>query len=56
MIQEDGYLKDRTTVAGRAKHLEEIGHTEGGFYADRKKLELVNQRLETYKNKQFKGI
>ena len=56
VIQEDGYLKDRTTVAGRAKHLEEIGHTEGGFYADPKKLELVNQRLETYKNKQFKGI
>ena len=56
VIQENGYLKDRTTVAGRAKHLEEIGQTQGGFYADPEKQELVKQRLEKYKNKQFKGI
>ena len=56
VIQKDGYLKDRTTVAGRAKHLEEIGHTEGGFYAEPKNLKAVQERVRKYKNKQFKGI
>ncbi len=56
VIQKDGYLKDRTTVAGRARHLEEIGHTEGGFYADPENLKLVQERLQKYKNKQFKRV
>ena len=56
IIREDGYLKDRTTVAGRARHLEEIGCTEGGFYGDPEKLKLVQERLRKYKDKQFKGI
>ena len=56
VIRQDGYLKDRTTVAGRARHLEEIGCTEGGFYGDPEKLKLVQERLRKYKDKQFKGI
>ena len=56
IIREDGYLKDRTTVAGRARHLEEIGCTEGGFYGDSEKLKLVQERLQKYKDKQFKSI
>ena len=42
VIRQDGYLKDRTTVAGRARHLEEIGCTEGGFYGDPEKLSLIH--------------
>ena len=43
-------------MAGRARHLEEIGHTEGGFYADPENLKLVQERLQKYKNKQFKSV
>ena len=56
VIQEDGLLKDRTTVAGRAKHLEEIAHTQGGFFGDPEKLALVRERKMKYVNKQFKTV
>ena len=56
VIQEDGLKKDRTTVAGRALHLDEIGETQGGFYANPENQKVVAERLEKYKNKQFKGI
>lgn len=55
-IQKDGLLKDRTTVAGRAKHLEEIAQTQGGFFANPDNMKLVKERLEKYKNKKFKTI
>ena len=56
VIQKDGLLKDRTTVAGRAKHLEEIAHTQGGFFANPENREIVASKIGRYKNKQFKGI
>lgn len=56
VIQEDGLLKDRTTVPGRAKHLEEIGHTQGGFFSDPQKLQLVQERRQKYNEKQFQSI
>ncbi len=56
VIQENGLLKDRTTVEGRAKHLEEIAHTQGGFYMNPANKEIVREKLEKYKNKQFKSI
>ena len=56
VIQENGLLKDRTTVEGRARHLEEIGHTQGGFYADPKNRQIVQERLEKYKNKTFPSV
>ena len=56
VIQEDGLLKDRTTVAGRAKHLEEIAQTQGGFFSDPAKIQLVQQRKQKYVEKKFKGI
>ena len=56
VIQEDGLLKDRTTVAGRAKHLEEIAQTQGGFFSDPAKIKLVQQRKQKYVEKKFKGI
>lgn len=56
VIQKDGLLKDRTTVAGRAKHLEEIAHTQGGFYADPQNHKMVQEKLVKYKEKQFPAI
>jgi multimeric flavodoxin WrbA len=56
IIQEDGLIRDRTTVEGRAKHLEEIGHTQGGFFRDPKNREIVESKISRYKNKQFKTI
>lgn len=56
VIQEDGLLKDRTTVEGRAKHLEEIGHTQGGFFANPANREIVQEKIKRYTQKQFKGI
>ena len=56
VIQKDGLLKDRTTVAGRAKHLEEIAQTQGGFFSDPAKIQLVQQRKAAYASKTFKGI
>ncbi|WP_234124960.1 flavodoxin family protein [Clostridium hydrogenum] len=56
VIQKDGLLKDRTTVAGRAKHLEEIMETQGGFFKDPEKRAVVNEKIEKYKKIQFKSI
>ena len=56
VIQKDGLLKDRTTVEGRAKHLEEIAHTQGGFYANPENRKIVQEKLEKYKEKQFQAI
>lgn len=56
IIQQDGLIVDRTTVEGRAKHLEEIAHTQGGFFANPAKKEQVNQKIKKYKEKKFQGI
>lgn len=56
VIQEDGLLKDRTTVEGRAKHLEEIAETQGGFYANPENRKIVQEKLKKYKEKQFQTI
>ena len=56
VIQENGLCRDRTTVEGRAHHLEEIGHTQGGFYMDPMARETVNAKIGKYSNKQFKTI
>ncbi|SEL27019.1 MULTISPECIES: flavodoxin family protein [unclassified Butyrivibrio] len=56
VIQEDGLLKDRTTVEGRARHLEEIGHTQGGFFGNPENREIVGKKIIRYKEKNFKGI
>lgn len=49
-------LKDRTTVAGRARHLEEIAQTQGGFFSDPEKVKLVQERKAAYAKMHFKGI
>lgn len=56
VIQEDGYYKDRTTVIGRARHLDEIGHTQGGFFANPENRKIVADKMIRYKEKQFKGL
>ena len=56
VIQPDGLLKDRTTVEGRAKHLEEIGQTQGGFFANPENRKIVEERKQRYIQKKFKGI
>ena len=56
VIQEDGLLKDRTTVEGRARHLEEIGRTQGGFFSNPENREIVGKKILRYKEKNFKGI
>lgn len=56
VIQKDGLLKDRTTVEGRAKHLEEIAHTQGGFYSNPENRRIVQEKLAKYKEKQFQTI
>ena len=55
-IQGNGLLKDRTTVAGRAKHLEEIAETQGGFFSNPENMKLVKERLQKYKDKKFKTV
>lgn len=56
VIQKDGLSRDRTTVEGRSKHLEEIGHTQGGFFANPENREIVKEKIERYKNANFKTI
>lgn len=56
VIQENGLLKDRTTVAGRALHLDEIGETQGGFFMNPENRVIVGKKITRYKGKQFKGL
>ena len=56
VIQENGLLKDRTTVVGRGLHLDEIGETQGRFYSNRELVQSVNEQIKKYSEIQFKGI
>ena len=55
VIQEDGLCRDRTTVEGRAHHLVEIGHTQGGFYTEENKA-IVSSKIGKYKELNFPSI
>ena len=56
VIQENGLLKDRTTVAGRETHVEEIKQTQGAFFADPERRKIVSEKLKKYKELKFKTI
>lgn len=56
VIQENGLIRDRNTLEGRGKHLEEIIHTQGDFFSDPEKRRIVSEKLEKYKNLNFKTI
>ena len=55
-IAENGLERDRTTEEGRGVHCDEIAETQGGFFMDPAKRQLVAERLPKYKNIQFPGI
>ena len=56
VIQENGLLKDRTTVEGRGLHLDAIGHTQGGFFANPENRQIVAKKIVRYKGKKFKEL
>lgn len=43
-------------MEGRAKHLEEIAQTQGGFFSDPEKIKLVQEKKAACMKKTFKGI
>ena len=56
VIQEDGLLKDRTTVAGRGLHLDEIGETQIGLFRSPEKQAKIAERKGMFIEKKFKGL
>ena len=54
--QENGLLKDRTTVKGRALHLDEIGETQIGLFRSPEKQAKIAERKGMFLEKKFKGI
>lgn len=54
---ENGRLKDRTTVAGRALHLVEIGKTQGEmFYENPENMKLAMEKKQKYVQKKYPAI
>ncbi len=56
VIQEDGLIRDRTTVEGREQHLIEIAHTQGGFFKNPQNREIVKEKIGKYKDLEFAGL
>ncbi|MDK2808596.1 MAG: hypothetical protein PWP24_1332 [Clostridiales bacterium] len=56
VIGENGLCRDRTTVEGRAKHLEEIAHTQGGFFMNPDNHAVVGEKMKRYKEMVFQTI
>ena len=56
VIAENGLERDRTTEEGRGVHCDEIAETQGGFFMDPAKRQLVAERLPKYQSIQFPGI
>ncbi len=55
VIAKDGLSRDRTTIEGREHHLEEIYHTQGGFYTD-ENLSTAKEKFGKYKDLKFPAI
>ena len=55
VIQEDGLSRDRTDTEGRAEHVKEIMHTQGGFYTP-ENLATVKEKFDKYKDLKFPTI
>ena len=56
VIAENGLERDRTTEEGRGVHCDEIAETQGGFFIDPAKRQLVAERLPKYQSIQLPGI
>lgn len=54
--KDNGLIKDRTTVSGRALHLKEIMECQGGFFSSPEKLKLVGEKKQKYVSKKFKEL
>ena len=52
----DGLKKDRTTVPGRALHLQEIGECQGGFFGNPENLRAVAEKRMKYTARKFKAL
>lgn len=55
VIQEDGLSRDRTTTKGRNLHIDEISHTQGGFYTE-ENMAIVKSKIGKYENLNFSTI
>ncbi len=56
VIADNGLIRDRTTEEGRSIHCDEIAVTQGGFFTDPEKRNLVAERLGKYKEMEFPSI
>lgn len=56
VIQENGLERVRTTVEGRAVHLQEIGETEGTFHRSQEMKDIVKSKIVKYKEIEFPGL
>ena len=56
VIAKNGLERDRTTEEGRGIHCDEIAETQGGFFMDKNKRDIVAERVKKYKEIQFPGI
>lgn len=55
VIAPNGLSRDRTTQEGRGHHLDEINHTQGGFYT-KENMEMVASKIGKYKELEFPGL
>ncbi|MDS0528560.1 flavodoxin family protein [Clostridium sp. SHJSY1] len=55
VIAENGLCRDRTTSEGIKAHLDEISHTQGGFYT-KENLAIVKEKFVKYKKLNFSTI
>ncbi len=55
VIAENGLSRDRTDTKGRGCHVEEIIHTQGGFYTE-ENLAIVKEKFVKYKDLNFSTI
>lgn len=56
VIAENGLERDRTIEEGRGVHCDEIAETQGVFFMDPKKRQMVANKLPKYKKIQLTGI
>lgn len=56
VIADNGLIRDRTTEEGRSIHCDEIAETQGGFFMDPEKRNLVAERLGKYTEMEFPSI
>ncbi|MBR5372482.1 MAG: flavodoxin family protein [Oscillospiraceae bacterium] len=56
VIAANGLERDRTSEEGHGVHCDEIADTQGGFFMNPENHKIVAEKIQKYKNIQFKGI